>query len=56
MGTESSSRDVLVEMLTGMPSQLEHDDVPDFCDLAHYYALKTPTSFRKVVFAKSLCT
>ncbi|XP_034242667.1 TBC1 domain family member 23 isoform X1 [Thrips palmi] len=47
MGLETGSRDELVEMLTNMPSQLEHDDVPDFCGLAHYYGLKTPSSFRK---------
>lgn len=44
---ESSNRDILVEMLSSMPSQLELDDVPDFCGLAHYYGLKTPSSFRK---------
>lgn len=48
MSLETGSRDDLVEMLTNMPSQLEHDDVPDFCGLAHYYGLKTPSSFRKV--------
>lgn len=49
MGLESSSKEVLVEMLSNMPSQLEVDDVPDFCALAHYYGLKTPSSFRKVI-------
>lgn len=47
MGIDSISKDMLIEMLSNMPSQLEVDDVPDFCDLAHYYALKTPSSFRK---------
>ncbi|KAE8750647.1 hypothetical protein FOCC_FOCC002627 [Frankliniella occidentalis] len=52
MSLENSSKEVLVEMVCNMPSQLELDDVPDFCALAHYYGLKTPSSFRKDLLDK----
>ncbi|XP_017107319.2 TBC1 domain family member 23 [Drosophila bipectinata] len=41
-----STKDEIVKFLSNMPVALEVDDVPDFCSLAQYYALKTPTSFK----------
>ncbi|KAH8297986.1 hypothetical protein KR018_003953, partial [Drosophila ironensis] len=41
-----SSKEEIVKFLGNMPVALEMDDVPDFCSLAQYYALKTPTSFK----------
>ena len=38
----------IVDTLTNMPCALESEDVSDFCSLAQYYALKTPSSFKKV--------
>ncbi|KAH8412531.1 hypothetical protein KR009_002805, partial [Drosophila setifemur] len=46
MQMRSSSKEELIKFLSNMPVALEMDDVPDFCSLAQYYALKTPTSFK----------
>lgn len=43
----------IVKFLTDMPCALEPGDVVDFCSLAQYYAVKTPSSF-KTGFLKSL--
>lgn len=37
-----------LDMITNFPSQLGADDIEDFCQLAHYYAVRTPNSYRKV--------
>ncbi|KAH8238988.1 hypothetical protein KR038_011633, partial [Drosophila bunnanda] len=42
----TSSKEEIIKFLGNMPCALEVDDVPDFCSLAQYYALKTPTSFK----------
>ncbi|KAH8324551.1 hypothetical protein KR074_010989, partial [Drosophila pseudoananassae] len=41
-----STKEEIVKFLSNMPVALEVDDVSDFCSLAQYYALKTPTSFK----------
>ncbi|XP_044749127.1 TBC1 domain family member 23 [Coccinella septempunctata] len=46
MSLKDESTSVIIETLANMPSALEADDVGDFCSLAQYYAVKTPTSFR----------
>lgn len=46
MAMKGSSKEEIVKFLVNMPCALEVDDVPDFCSLAQYYALKTPTSFK----------
>lgn len=43
----------IVKFLSNMPCALEPDDVIDFCSLAQYYSMKTPSSF-KTDFLKSL--
>lgn len=43
----------IVKFLTMMPCALEPGDVVDFCSLAQYYAMKTPSSF-KTGYLKSL--
>ncbi|XP_055305736.1 TBC1 domain family member 23 isoform X1 [Sitodiplosis mosellana] len=43
----------IVKFLTFMPCALEAGDVVDFCSLAQYYAMKTPSSF-KTGYLKSL--
>lgn len=42
----NESRESIIQTLTNMPSALEADDVCDFCSLAQYYSMKTPSSFR----------
>ncbi|XP_001357001.3 TBC1 domain family member 23 [Drosophila pseudoobscura] len=46
MQIKTSSKEEIIEFLINMPCALELDDVWDFCSLAQYYALKTPTSFK----------
>lgn len=43
---EGEDREGVCRTLTNMPCALEADDVGDFCSLAQYYAMRTPTSFR----------
>lgn len=47
MGSEGVSRDDVCATISSLPGQLSHDDVEDFFSLAHYYASRTPQSFRK---------
>ncbi|KAF5274890.1 hypothetical protein FQA39_LY07072 [Lamprigera yunnana] len=44
---KNESRESIVASLVNMPCALEADDVGDFCSLAQYYAMKTPSSFRR---------
>ncbi|KAH8412104.1 hypothetical protein KR222_010869, partial [Zaprionus bogoriensis] len=46
MALKAASKEEIIKFLVNMPCALEVDDVPDFCSLAQYYALKTPTSFK----------
>lgn len=41
----------IVETLSAMPCALEAEDVTDFCSLAQYYAMKTPTSFKQDLYS-----
>lgn len=47
LGLKNENEQQIVDTLSSMPCALEADDVPDFCSLAKYYALKTPSSFRR---------
>ncbi|CAB3223425.1 unnamed protein product [Arctia plantaginis] len=55
---KSEDKESIMQTLIDMPSDLEANDVSDFCSLAHYYSLKTPQSFREdvleVLFSESL--
>lgn len=42
----SEDKTTIIETLCNMPADLQANDVSDFCSLAHYYSLKTPSSFR----------
>lgn len=46
MALKEESTETIINTIAGMPSDLEAEDVGDFCSLAQYYALKTPSSFR----------
>lgn len=41
----------IVETLSAMPVGLEAEDVTDFCSLAQYYSMKTPTSFKQDLYS-----
>lgn len=53
LAMKSQSAEEIVKFLTFMPCALEAGDVVDFCSLAQYYAMKTPSSF-KTGYLKSL--
>lgn len=40
----------IIDAITEMPCALEAADVTDFCSLAQYYAMKTPTSFKQELY------
>ncbi|XP_059619051.1 TBC1 domain family member 23 [Phlebotomus argentipes] len=46
LAMKDESKEKIVEYLSNMPCALEPDDVVDFCSLAQYYAMKTPSSFK----------
>lgn len=53
LAMKNHSADEIVTFLTDMPCALDAGDVVDFCSLAQYYEMKTPSSF-KTGFLKSL--
>ena len=48
MENSDATREEIASTLTSIPCQLSSGDINDFFSLAHYYASKTPQSFRKV--------
>ena len=46
---------VLTDKLSSFPSELEADDIEDFCSLALYYESRTPQSFRQVRWLVLYC-
>ncbi|KAL6444476.1 hypothetical protein ACFW04_001958 [Cataglyphis niger] len=40
----------IIDAIAIMPCALEAEDVTDFCSLAQYYAMKTPTSFKQDLY------
>lgn len=53
LAMKSEPKDTIISFLSNMPCALEPDDVVDFCALAQYYSMKTPSSF-KTDYLKSL--
>nr|CAD7259186.1 unnamed protein product [Timema shepardi] len=49
LSMKNDSKQTLVDTLSAMPCALEADDVTDFCSLAQYYDLKTPSSFKEML-------
>jgi hypothetical protein len=47
MESEGMGREEVCATISSLPGQLSHEDVEDFFSLAHYYATRTPQSFRK---------
>lgn len=40
----------IIDAIAAMPCALEAEDVTDFCSLAQYYAMKTPSSFKQDLY------
>lgn len=53
LAMKDAPTDSIIQFLSNMPCALDTDDVVDFCSLAQYYAIKTPSSF-KTNFLKAL--
>ncbi|XP_012281046.1 TBC1 domain family member 23 [Orussus abietinus] len=41
----------IIDILTALPCDLKAEDVTDFCSLAQYYAMKTPSSFKQDLYS-----
>lgn len=48
---KDEEKDRVVESLSVLPCALEADDVADFCSLAQYYEMKTPSSFKQELYS-----
>lgn len=46
MSMKDDDKQSIINTLAAMPCALEAEDVTDFCSLAQYYAMKTPSSFK----------
>lgn len=43
---KEEEKESIINAIIAMPCALEAEDVTDFCALAQYYAMKTPSSFK----------
>lgn len=43
---KDNDKQSIIDAIAAMPCALEAEDVTDFCSLAQYYAMKTPSSFK----------
>lgn len=43
-------RDHVVSTIAALPCFIQAEDVPDFCELANFYSLRTPKSFRRKLY------
>lgn len=48
---KDEDKESIVNALSAMPCALEAEDVTDFCSLAQYYAMKTPSSFKQDLYS-----
>ncbi|XP_014216220.1 TBC1 domain family member 23 isoform X1 [Copidosoma floridanum] len=46
LSMKDEEKRTIVDALAAMPCALEAEDVTDFCSLAQYYSMKTPSSFK----------
>ncbi|XP_023298924.2 TBC1 domain family member 23 [Lucilia cuprina] len=53
LAMKDAPKESIIKFLSNMPCALDTDDVVDFCSLAQYYSMKTPSSF-KTDFLKAL--
>ncbi|XP_003703281.2 TBC1 domain family member 23 [Megachile rotundata] len=46
LSMKDNDKQSIIDAIAAMPCALEAEDVTDFCSLAQYYAMKTPSSFK----------
>lgn len=51
LNMKDDDKESIVNALSAMPCALEAEDVTDFCSLAQYYAMKTPSSFKQDLYS-----
>lgn len=47
---KDNDKQSIIDAIAAMPCALEAEDVTDFCSLAQYYAMKTPSSFKQDLY------
>ncbi|XP_076619326.1 TBC1 domain family member 23 [Colletes latitarsis] len=47
LSMKDNDKQSIIDAIAAMPSAVEAEDVTDFCSLAQYYAMKTPSSFKQ---------
>ncbi|XP_017875180.1 TBC1 domain family member 23 [Ceratina calcarata] len=50
LSMKDNDKQSIIEAIAAMPCALEAEDVTDFCSLAQYYAMKTPSSFKQDLY------
>lgn len=50
LSMKDNDKQSIIDAIAVMPCALEAEDVTDFCSLAQYYAMKTPTSFKRELY------
>lgn len=51
LGMKDEDKQCIIDAISLMPCALEAEDVTDFCSLAQYYAIKTPSSFKNDLYS-----
>ncbi|XP_012266854.1 TBC1 domain family member 23 isoform X1 [Athalia rosae] len=51
LSMKDEGKQSIIDTLAAMPCALEAEDVTDFCSLAQYYAMKTPSSFKQDLYS-----
>ncbi|XP_033366133.1 TBC1 domain family member 23 [Bombus vosnesenskii] len=50
LSMKDNDKQTIIDAIAAMPCALEAEDVTDFCSLAQYYAMKTPSSFKQDLY------
>ncbi|CAL7945261.1 unnamed protein product [Xylocopa violacea] len=50
LNMKDNDKKSIIDAIAAMPCALEAEDVTDFCSLAQYYAMKTPSSFKQDLY------
>ncbi|XP_076231102.1 TBC1 domain family member 23 [Calliopsis andreniformis] len=51
LSMKDDDKQSIIDAIAAMPCALEAEDVTDFCSLAQYYAMKTPSSFKQDLYS-----
>lgn len=51
LSMKDNDKQSIIDAIAAMPCALEAEDVTDFCSLAQYYSMKTPSSFKQDLYS-----